>query len=99
MKSGADSRRQGNLSDYDDLTTRSTTCIRSPSQSGSKVEQGNGNPELNPCICISSIDPVVKQGVRGIVDFLNDANAAYISRLSREDRGEYTPANTEKTDQ
>ena len=34
----------------------------------------------------------------GIVDTLNDANTAYISRLSREDRGEYTPASTEKND-
>ena len=80
------------------MTTRSTTCIRSPSQSGNKVEQGNGNPELNPCICISSIDPVVEQGVSGIVDCLNDGNTAYISRLSREGEGEYTPASTEKTD-
>ena len=38
------------------------------------------------------------QGVRGIVDTLNDANTAYISRLSREDRGEYTPASTENND-
>ena len=38
------------------------------------------------------------QGVRGIVGTLNDANTAYISRFSREDRGEYTPANTENTD-
>ena len=96
MKSGADGRRQGDLSD--ELTTRSTTCIRSPSQSGIKVEQGNGNPELNPCICISSSDPVVGQGVRGIVESLNDENAAYISRLSREGEGEYTPASTENTD-
>ena len=47
---------------------------------------------------LSSIDPVVGQGVRGIVDTLNDVNTAYISRLSRECRGEYTPASTEKTD-
>ena len=72
--------------------------IRSLSQSGNKVEQENVNPELNPCICISSIDPVVEQGVRGIVDTLNDTNGAYISRLSREGGGEYTPANTENTD-
>ena len=37
------------------------------------------------------------QGVRGIVGNLNDANTAYISRLSREGGGEYTPASTEKT--
>ena len=98
MKSGADGRRQGDLSDYDELTTRSTTCIRSPSQSGIKVEQGNDNPELNPCICISSNDPLVGQGVRDIVDCLNDVNTAYISRLSRESGGEYTPASTENTD-
>ena len=78
--------------------TSSTTRSRSPPQSGYKVDQENGNPELNPCSCISSIDPVVGQGVGGIVDTLNDANTAYISRLSREDRGEYTPANTENTD-
>ena len=80
------------------MTTRSTTCIRSLPQSGSRVEQENGNPELNPCICISSSDPVVGQGVRGIVDCLSDANTAYISRLSREGEGEYTPASTENTD-
>ena len=95
MKSGAGGRRQGYLSEYNEFTTSSTTRIRSPSQSGNKVEQENVNPELNPCICISSIDPVVGQGVRGIVDTLNDTNGAYISRLSREGGGEYTPANTE----
>ena len=71
MKSGADGRSQGYLSEYDEFTTSSTTRSRSPPQSGYKVEQENGNPELNPCICISSNDPVVVQGVRGIVDCLN----------------------------
>ena len=96
MKSGADGRRQGNLSN--ELMTLSTTRNRSPSQSGSGVEQENGNPEVNPSICISSNDPVVGQGVRVIVECLNDVNTAYISRLSREGDGEYTPASTEKTD-
>ena len=41
---------------------------------------------------------MVRQGVRGIVDSLNDENAAYISRLSREGEGEYTPASMENTD-
>ena len=80
------------------MTTRSTTCSRSPSQSGYKVEQGNGNPELNPCICVSSFDPVVVEGFGDIVETLNYANTAYISRLSREIRGEYTPASTETND-
>ena len=94
----ADGRSQGYLSEYDDFATSSTTHSRSPSQSGSRVEQEDGNPELNPCICISSNDPVVGQGVRDIVDCLSDVNTAYISRLSRESRGEYTPASTEKND-
>ena len=98
MKSGADGRLQGYLSEYDEFTTSSTTRSRSPPQSGYKVERENGNPELNPCICISSFDPVVVQGVRGIVGTLNYANTAYISPLSREDREEYTPASTEKND-
>ena len=98
MKSGADGSRQGYLSEYDEFTTSSTTRNRSPSQSGYKVEQEDGNPELNPCICISSFNPVVGQGVRDIVGTLNDANTAYISRLSREGGGEYTPASMEKND-
>ena len=76
----------------------STTQIRSPSQSGYKVKQGNGNPELNPYVCVYSIDPVVVDGLGDMVDTLNDANTAYISRLIRESRGEYTPASTENTD-
>ena len=58
----------------------------------------NRNPELNPCICISSFNPAVVEGVGGIVGTLNDASTAYISRLSREDGGEYTPASTEKNE-
>ena len=84
------------------MTTRSTTQIRSPFQSGYKVEQESDNPELNPCICVTSFDPVLVEGFRGIVETLNDANTAYIRTLSREtsreDRGEYTPASTEKND-
>ena len=98
MKSGADGRSQGYSSEYDEFTTSSTTRSRSPSQSGSRVEQENGNPELNPCIFISCNNPVVGQGVRDIVDSLNDVNTAYISRLSRECGEEYTPARTENTD-
>ena len=95
MKSGADGRRQGNLSDYDELTTRSTTRSRSPPQSGYKVVQENGNPELNPCVCLNPFDPVDPEGCGGTVGKLNGANTAYIRRLSREGEGEYTPASTE----
>ena len=98
MKSGADGRRQGYLSEYDEFTTSSTTRSRSPSQSGYKVEQENVNPELNPCIYLSPFDPVDPEGCGGTVGTLNGANTAYISRLSREGRGEYTPTSTEKND-
>ena len=98
MKSGADGRSQGYLSEYDEFTTSSTTRSRSPPHSGHKVDQENGNPELNPCICISSFDQVIGEEFRGIVDTLNGVDTAYISRLSRECGGEYTPASTENTD-
>ena len=80
------------------MTTHSTTPSRSPSRSGYKVEQENRNPELNPYVCVNPFDPVDPEGCGGTVETLNGADTAYISRLSREDRGEYTPAGTEKND-
>ena len=80
------------------MTTRSTTQIRTPPQSGYKVEQGNRNPGLNPYVCVNSFDPLEVEGLGGIVETLNDANTAYMSRLSREKVGEYTPPGMGKTD-
>ena len=77
---------------------RSTTRIRSPSQSGYKVEKDNRNPWLNPYVCVKPFDPVQVEGFGDIVETLNDVNTAYISRLSRENSGESTHANTEKAD-
>ena len=80
------------------MKTRSTTQIRSPPQSGYKVEQGDRNPELNPYVCVNPFDPLEVEGLGGIVETLNDANTAYISRLSREKVGESTPAGMGKND-
>ena len=80
------------------MTTRLTTQIGSPPQSGYKVEQEDRKPGLNPYVCVNSFDPVEVEGLGGIVETLNDANTAYISRLSREKVGEYTPAGMGKTD-
>ena len=80
------------------MTTSSTTRFRSPPQSGYKVEQGNRNPGLNPYVCVNPFDPVDIEGFGDIVETLNDVNTAYISRLSRENVGESTPASTEKND-
>ena len=80
------------------MTTCSTTHIYSPPQSGYKVEQGKRNPGLNPYVCVNPFDPLEVEGFGGIVETLNDANTAYISRLSREKVGEYTPASMGKTD-
>ena len=76
--SGGGWRRQGTVSDCDELTTRARTCNSSPCQSRYKVERETGNPELNPYVNSITFDILVVEEVRGIVESLNNANTARI---------------------
>ena len=94
MKSGANRRHNdANLSNI--LTTLTTSWSnRSLSQSGCKVDQGNGSPEVNPCNVYNPFDILIEEGLVDDLVGSNDTNTVSISCLGCENHGEFTPTNT-----